>query len=111
MPDFVAGHEVISGKIDQAGLFGVDGGQLAGEAGVQLTGTCLVVGHGGFQALSHFGDECLGQAEGGVVVDDGLFHQMHWLMWQIAVSLLATPAQEVFVVAAVVSFDFGVDQA
>ncbi|WP_157930873.1 hypothetical protein [Mycobacteroides abscessus] len=34
LPDFVAWHEVISGKIDQAGLFGVDGGQLAGETGV-----------------------------------------------------------------------------
>ncbi|MDO3244268.1 hypothetical protein P5V67_04050 [Mycobacteroides abscessus subsp. abscessus] len=34
LPDFVAGHEVIGGKIDQAGLFGVDGCQLAGEGGV-----------------------------------------------------------------------------
>nr|WP_157931813.1 hypothetical protein [Mycobacteroides abscessus] len=78
---------------------------------MQLTGTCLVVGHGGFQALSHFRDECLRQAESGVVVDDGRFHQMHWLMRQIAISLLPSPAQEVFVVAAVLPFDFGVDEA
>ncbi|WP_165640045.1 hypothetical protein [Mycobacteroides abscessus] len=111
LPDFVAGHEVISGKIDQAGFFGIDGGQLASEAGVQFAGAGLVVLDGGFQALSHLRDECLGQSEGGVVVDDGLFYQMHWLVWQVAVPFLASPAQEVFVVAAVVSFDFGVDEA
>nr|WP_235886953.1 hypothetical protein [Mycobacteroides chelonae] len=111
LPDFVAGHKVISGKVDQARFFGIDGRELAVQAGVQFAGTCLVVGHGGFQALSHIGDECLRQPEGGVVVHDGVLNQMNWLVRQVAVPLLVSPAQEVLVVTAVVAFDFSEDQA
>lgn len=71
----------------------------------------MLVGQGECDLPTDDGGKVLGNFECGVVPFDGFFDLPSGQVWQVAVAVLATTAQEVAVDAAASAFGFGVDEA